>query len=263
MSRKSVKPHNTAGWDPIALWYDGWMGAEGSRFHREVAIPLTMELAAPRRGHRVLDVGCGQGVLAEKIAGRGAHYTGIDVSSTLVRKAIARHGTTAGSRFLHCDAGMRSRYAKHGPFDLAILLLSVQDMPAIDRVFSSVGSALRPRGRIVIVMTHPCFRIPRMSGWGVDPGRKLVYRRVDGYLTSRKIPIRLHGRNVAKTFSYHRPLSEYTRELARAGFSIDALEERTVTAEQQRKIAIRGPSRHNEDIPVLLGIVASRGGQGR
>lgn len=263
MSRKSVKAHNNTGWDPIALWYDGWMGAEGSRFHQEVALPLTLELAAPRKQQRVLDVGCGQGVLAEAIVRCGAHYTGIDVSGTLVRKAIARHGKAANSRFLHCDASVPSRYAKHGPFDLAVLLLSVQDMPAIRRVFSSVGSVLRPRGRIVIVMTHPCFRIPRMSGWGVDPGRKLVYRRVDGYLTSRKIPIRLHGRNVAKTFSYHRPLSEYTRELARAGFSIDALEERTVTAEQQRKIAIRGPSRHNEDIPVLLGVVASRAGHGR
>lgn len=191
-----------------------------------------MELAAPRKQQRVLDVGCGQGVLAEAIVRCGAHYTGIDVSGTLVRKAIARHGKTANSRFPHCDASVPSRYAKHGPFDLAVL---------------------RPRGRIVIVMTHPCFRIPRMSGWGIDPGRKLVYRRVDGYLSSRKIPIRLHGRHVAKTFSYHRPLSEYSRELARAGFSIDALEERTVTVEQQRKIAIRGPSRHNEDIPVYWG----------
>ena len=31
-------------------------------------------------------------------------------------------------------------------------------------------------------MTQPAFRQPRDSGWGYDVGRKLAYRRIDGYL---------------------------------------------------------------------------------
>lgn len=117
---------------------------------------------------------------------------------------------------------------------------------------------LADAGRVVIVMTHPCFRIPRVTGWGTDPNRKLVFRRVDGYLTAKRIPIRLHGRSDSQTVSYHRPLQEYVAALARSAFRVEALVERTMSDEQHRRIAIRGPSRHNADIPVLLGIRASR-----
>jgi hypothetical protein len=36
---------------------------------------------------------------------------------------------------------------------------------------------------MVLLLTHPCFRVPRQSGWGWDEQRKLQYRRVDRYLT--------------------------------------------------------------------------------
>ena len=104
----------------------------------------------------------------------------------------------------------------------------------------------------------PAPGVPRTTGWGTDPNRKLVFRRVDGYLTAKRIPIRLHGRSDSRTVSYHRPLQEYVAALARSAFRVEALVERTMSDEQHRRIAIRGPSRHNADIPVLLGIRASR-----
>ena len=55
------------------------------------------------------------------------------------------------------------------------------DLPPI---VASLDWALRPASGVVLVMTHPSFRQPRHAGWGFDASRKLVFRRVDAYLTS-------------------------------------------------------------------------------
>src|SRR5215211_8950028 len=74
------RPPIRTSWDPIADWYVGWVGEEGSKHHRNVAVPALLELLDPRTGEHVLDVGCGPGVLAPPVADAGARYTGVDAS---------------------------------------------------------------------------------------------------------------------------------------------------------------------------------------
>ena len=84
--------------------------------------------------------------------------------------------------------------------------------------------ALRPESRVVLLMTHPAFRQPRHSGWGYDEGRKLTYRRVDGYLSEMAVPMKSLGGGLP-TRSFHRPISAYVNALAAAGFATDAMVE--------------------------------------
>src|SRR6267142_1690586 len=79
-------------WEPVASWYDGWVGDKGSIYHRKSAIPAVLDLLEPRPGEEILDVGAGQGVLAPYIAAHGARYTGIDLSPRLTALAQRRHG---------------------------------------------------------------------------------------------------------------------------------------------------------------------------
>jgi len=42
---------------------------------------------------------------------------------------------------------------------------------------------------LVIVLNHPCFRIPRQSGWGIDEKNKLQFRKVIKYMSPMEIPL--------------------------------------------------------------------------
>jgi SAM-dependent methyltransferase len=238
----------------VADWYTGWVGAEGSDHHRRLAIPALLDLLQPAAGEHVLDVGCGPGVLAPHVARAGARYTGVDASRKLIRFARAHHG--AHGRFLVGDATRLAETAgvEAGGCDGAAFLLSIQDIDPLEDALASAAWALRAGGRVVLLMTHPCFRIPRQSGWGWDAGRQLRFRRVDSYLGRLAVPMKAHGGGGA-TRSYHRPLSAYVNGLAACGLYVEGIREIPRPSEAPGPHA-RAERRASEEIPLFLGMRA-------
>ncbi len=54
------------------------------------------------------------------------------------------------------------------PLDAAAVVMALQDLDPIAPVLAGAAQAVRPGGRVVLALTHPCFRIPRRSTWGWD-----------------------------------------------------------------------------------------------
>jgi hypothetical protein len=136
--------------------------------------------------------------------------------------------------------------------------MSIQDMDPLDLVLASAAWALRPSGRIVMLMTHPAFRQPRHSGWGYDETRKLQYRRVDAYLTPMAVPMKSLGRDTP-TRAFHRPISSYVNELAAVGFAVDAmLEPPDLPPGARPRPSQRASARADAEIPLFLGLRAVR-----
>ena len=192
-------------WDPVADWYIGWNGKRGGRHHRHTAIPAVMDLLALQPGERVLDLGCGPGPLARHVAGAGALYTGLDASPRLLRFARRHHGDHGV--FLHGDATRLPDVPALQPshFDAVVFLLSIQDVDPLEAAVRSAAWALDSGRRLVVLMTHPCFRVPRASNWGWAPGRRRQYRRVDAYLSPRSVPMRAYGAPSRPTPTRSRP----------------------------------------------------------
>lgn len=249
-------PFVSTSWDPVATWYDGWVGDRGSRYHRELALPAALRLLEPAPDEEILDVGCGQGVLAPYIAANGAHYTGIDASPRLVGIARVRHGAhglffVGDARSLGATRGLRG-----GAFDAAAFVLSIQDMDPLRPIIASLDRVLKSTSRIVMLMTHPAFRQPRHSGWGEDASRGLRFRRIDSYLTPMAVPMKtLPGRH--PTRSFHRPISAYVNHLAEFGFTLDAMDEVPENAHARRR-GRQLTDRAEREIPLFLGLRARR-----
>jgi hypothetical protein len=136
--------------------------------------------------------------------------------------------------------------------DVCVYLLSIQDMNPLDAIFSSAAATLREEGYIAMVMTHPCFRIPRQSGWGYEQGRKLQYRRIDRYLSPLKIPMKQHKQGA--TISFHRPLQTYINTLADCGLYVDRMDE--ITTFQQGQT--RAERRANDEFPLFMALRAKK-----
>jgi SAM-dependent methyltransferase len=73
---------NRQSWDPER--YD-----RNARFVSDLGSPV-VELLAPRAGERVLDLGCGDGALTERLAALGCAVVGIDASEPQIGAARAR-----------------------------------------------------------------------------------------------------------------------------------------------------------------------------
>ncbi len=261
MTKKTFtsKRPTPGGWDAVAEWYDGWVGKGGSDHHRKLAIPAVMRLLDPQKTHKILDIGAGQGVLAPHVAATGADYTGVDVSPRLLDYARQHHGQAG--RFLQADAAKLhlESFIQADAFDGVVFLLSIQDMNPLDEVLRSAAWALKPGGCMVLLMTHPAFRIPRQSGWGFDENRKLQYRRVDRYLTALPVPMKQHpGKESGVTISFHRAIGDYVNTLADCGLLIDRMDEIPVGDEGMKKQRTKAEKLADAEIPLFLGLRARK-----
>ena len=215
------------GWDPVAAWYDKLVGEAGSDYHRQVILPAALRLLEPRPGESVIDVCCGQGVLAKKLLDLGVgRITAVDASPRLLEAAQSRHGKDPRIAWVLADVCQPGAWAD-GSHAAVACVMAVHDVADVAALFSNISRALKPGGRAVLVMMHPCFRIPRQSHWGWDADRKIQFRRIDSYASPLEIPITTHpGKTTGEvTQFHHRPLAELLTALGQAGLAVTACEE--------------------------------------
>jgi ubiquinone/menaquinone biosynthesis C-methylase UbiE len=255
-NRQFRKPSNNTSWDKVAGWYDQHV-TESSDFHKELIIPGTLKLLGPRAGEKILDLGCGQGVFSKILAEKGALVTGVDSSRKLIDIAMKRGDKNI--EYIVSDATKLSGI-NSAIFDSVVSILALSNMDPLADVIKQASRVLKPAGRFLFIINHPCFRIPRQSGWGFDEKRKLQYRRVDRYMTPLKIPIQMHPGAApgVVTWTFHRPLSEYSRALRDNGFVIDKLEEWVSHRKSGPGKLARSENQSRDEIPMFLALLAVR-----
>jgi SAM-dependent methyltransferase len=116
-----------------------------------------LDLLGPVAGVRVLDAACGHGRLTREIARRGGDVTGVDVSGKLIGKARERErAEPLGIRYIHADLTAPDALAGAG-FDVAACNFGLSDIDDLGAAAGAVSRALRPGGRFVFAILHPCF----------------------------------------------------------------------------------------------------------
>jgi trans-aconitate methyltransferase len=102
-----------------------------------------VDLLAPEAGERILDLGCGTGVLTAEIAGRGAKVFGIDRSAEMVAQAKSKFPAL---KFEVVDA---TRLEFDGEFDAVFSNAVLHWIPEAEKVAGGIARALKTGGRFV------------------------------------------------------------------------------------------------------------------
>jgi trans-aconitate methyltransferase len=123
-------------WDPDSY-------ARNARFVSDLATAV-VELLGPRTGERILDLGCGDGVLTAKLAAMGCRVLGVDASAAQVR--------AAGDRGLEARVMDGERLDFDSEFDAVFSNAALHWMRRPDHVIAGVWRALKPGGRFVAEM---------------------------------------------------------------------------------------------------------------
>ncbi len=158
-----------------------------------------IELLKPQAGERVLDVGCGDGVLSQKILATGAEVVGVDSATDMIEAARGRG--------IDARLADTSDLTFEAEFDAAFSNAALHWMKRDpDAVLQGVRRALRPGGRFAA----------EMGGHGNIAAIAVALRAV---LKSRGI----EDLEAINPWYFPAP-AEYQAKLESAGFRLESIE---------------------------------------
>ena len=113
--------------------------------------PLRLDYIRQRAtlpGSKVVDIGCGGGILTESMAALGASVTGIDMAEAPL--AVARlHQAESGSNVEYLQSTAEDFASKHaGQFDVVTCLEMLEHVPSPSAVIAACAELVRPGGHI-------------------------------------------------------------------------------------------------------------------
>lgn len=247
-------------WNQNAAFWDQRGGDNGLIMQRTLIAPVTERLLDLKRDERVLDIACGNGAFARRLAQLGARVVACDLAEKFIERAKARTTENADRidyRVIDATNATALRALGKQSFDAAVCTMAVMDMPEIEPMFCAVRQLLKPNARFVFSTVHPCFN----SGQGM---KKLIEEedkdgeivdvyaiKISNYATPKTYKgLGIFGQPVPQYY-FHRSLSDLLGACFRAGFVIDAMEEPTfdATATPNRPF---GWENYHEIPPVLI-----------
>ena len=202
-------------WETHAAWWQREFTDGVDAEYEEQILPLVDEHFAGTT--RVLDVGCGEGQVARRIAALGATVIGVDLTAAQVEVAIERAGGPSYGR-----SRAEALAVASGAFDGVVICLTLEHIDPFEPVVDEVARVLAPGGRFVLFLNHPLLQTPG-SGWIDDHILAEQYWRVGPYLPDDQAMEEVSP-GIKLPF-LHRPLYRYVNAMAAAGLLLEHMDE--------------------------------------
>ncbi|MFZ4653381.1 MAG: bifunctional 2-polyprenyl-6-hydroxyphenol methylase/3-demethylubiquinol 3-O-methyltransferase UbiG [Methylococcaceae bacterium] len=130
---------------------DHWWDPRGEFKTLHAVNPLRLQFIRSHTslsGQRVIDVGCGGGILSEGLAQAGALVTGIDLAEELIVVAKA-HAETAQLPISYQLISAEAMAAEHpGSFDIVTCMEMLEHVPDPESIVIALAQLVRPGGHL-------------------------------------------------------------------------------------------------------------------
>lgn len=220
---KGAKPADTS-WNKVSGWYDELVESGEGTYQKDLILPNVLRLLDLKKDQKVLDLACGQGFFSREFVKSGAKVLGVDLSKNLID--LAKKNSPKEISYEVSPAHILP-FLQNESVDLVACVSAIQNMSNVPEVIAECSRVMKRGARMIIVMNHPTFRIPKRSSWGFDDNLKIQYRRVDEYMSESKSEIIAHPGSAPEvsTPSFHHPLQFYFKSFFKAGLLVSRLEE--------------------------------------
>jgi 2-polyprenyl-3-methyl-5-hydroxy-6-metoxy-1,4-benzoquinol methylase len=217
-------------WDKNAAFWDDQMGADGHSFHLTLIRPAVERLLGAVSGQRVLEIACGNGLFARRLAALGAEVVATDGAAAMIERARAHSSAPIDYRCV--DAVNPAQLAALGrdAFDAVICNMALMDMAEIDPLAAALPALLKRPGRFVFSITHPCFNTTgvRMTH-ELEFNKEVRVERTGVVVTRYATPvveegIAIEGQPYTQLY-FDRPLHALLGPFFAAGLVLDGIEE--------------------------------------
>jgi 2-polyprenyl-3-methyl-5-hydroxy-6-metoxy-1,4-benzoquinol methylase len=199
------------GWDDGAEIWNGRYNTYGDAYRRTIFNPALFPLIGDVQKKKILDAGCGNGYLCRLLAKKGARVTGIDLSGKLIEIAMRyEEKNPLGIRYEQANLANLARFPS-AYYDMVISVYVLCDVRDCREAVSEIARVLKPGGRFIFLIEHPCFSW-HTGGWERVPAdsertEDCLYFKVDDYFKRGTLESQWGGLPVL--LGFHRPLSDY------------------------------------------------------
>lgn len=213
-------------WDHAADAYALGQATGRDYYRNEFFGPAQVALCGDVGGMRLLDVGCGSGYFSREMARRGARVTGIDLSPRMIKHARQQEtDAPLGIDYVVADAADLADRFGSAAFDMVTSCVALQDMLEVAKVFGGIHTVLRPGGRCVASITHPCSNTP-FRVWERDAAGRKRWLCLDRYFDRGPLEYTWQGwAYVFRTPAMHATLEDWFGWILGAGFHLRAVRE--------------------------------------
>ncbi len=199
-------------------FFDGYIDlrAEEYNYNDNIEQPAIFDLLSSVSGKTVLDLGCGYGALAVKLADMGAKkVVGLDVSKNMLSKAIKENPR---DNIEYALKPMQNVGELKDKFDVVVSCLAIHYVPDIDALFKDVGSVMVSGGELIFSVEHPIATAPiGKRKWVGDEGFVMGFYAREGVREVEWL-----GTNVKK---YHRKFESIVNAVINGGFILQKVVE--------------------------------------
>ena len=146
--QQNADPEELRKFDRLAShWWD--LNGEMKPLHQINPLRLRyVEERAVLSGKRVLDVGCGGGILAEAMARAGAQVTGIDLAEEAL-EAARQHARETGQHLdYRCVAAEKLATEQPGEYDVVTCMEMLEHVPDPSSIVRACATLVRPGGHV-------------------------------------------------------------------------------------------------------------------
>eukprot|EP01114_Cavostelium_apophysatum_P004566 TRINITY_DN1486_c0_g2_i1.p1 TRINITY_DN1486_c0_g2~~TRINITY_DN1486_c0_g2_i1.p1 ORF type:complete len:276 (+),score=55.11 TRINITY_DN1486_c0_g2_i1:158-985(+) len=215
-------------WNVLAEGWQKQVGDNGDINRIYASDPILWKFLGSVKDEVVLDAGCGTGYLSRELQRSGARLViGVDFSPEMIKISERNQDELKepGSAEYRVDSVTCLETVGSESVDAIVSNYVLMDAPDLEGAVSSIYRVLKPSGRAVIVLGHPCFDA---AYYPTTEGLKMEWNFPyfdDVSIVESPWGIFKEAAPSANFYRFHRPLSKYWKVFRDAGFKVKDFDE--------------------------------------